>query len=106
MEFLKGSNKALSLCVNEFAVRREFKKLYIAYKADTSFVDIFIRKTRLRLAVNMKFADVIDPKGICKNTTGVGKLSAGDVEMFLDNLDGLDDVMAIIEQAFRMQEAE
>ncbi len=47
------------------------KKLYIAYKVDTNFVDVVIQKSRLRLSVNMKFADVIDPKGLCKDITGL-----------------------------------
>lgn len=87
-------------------VRREFKKLYVAYKADTNFVDVVIQKARLRLAVNMKFADVIDPKGICKDITNIGRWGNGDVEVFWDSLDDLDDVMAIIEQAFRLQDVE
>lgn len=35
------------------SVRREFKKLYIAYKTDTNFVDVVIQKSRLRISVNM-----------------------------------------------------
>lgn len=54
-------------------VTREFRKLYIAYKADTNFVDVVIQKARLRLSVNMKYGDVIDPKGICKDVTAVGR---------------------------------
>lgn len=87
-------------------VKREFKKLYIAYKADTNFVDVVIQNSRLRLAINMKFTDVIDPKGICKDITGVGRWGNGDVEVGLDSLDALDDVMAVIEQSFRLQEVE
>ena len=87
-------------------VKREFKKLYIAYKADTNFVDVVIQSSRLRLAVNMKFADVIDPKGICKDITELGRWGNGDVEVGLNSLDELDDVMAIIEQAFRKQDEE
>jgi uncharacterized protein with ParB-like and HNH nuclease domain/predicted transport protein len=85
-------------------VKREFKKLYIAYKADTNFVDVVIQKSRLRLSVNMTYADVIDTKGICRDISNVGRWGNGDVEMFLDSLDNLDDVMVIIEQAFRLQE--
>ena len=77
-----------------------------AYKADTNFVDVVIQNSRLRLAINMKFADVIDPKGICKDITGVGKWGNGDVEVGLDSLDMLDDVMVVIEQAFRLQDVE
>ena len=87
-------------------VKREFKKLYIAYKADTNFVDVVIQNARLRLSINMKFADVFDPKGICKDVTDIGRWGNGDVEVGLDSLDALDDVMAIIEQSFRLQEVE
>ena len=85
-------------------VKREFKKMYIAYKADTNFVDVVIQKSRLRLTVNMKFADVVDPKGLCKDITGVGRWGNGDVEVALNSLEELDDVMKIIEQSFRLQE--
>jgi uncharacterized protein with ParB-like and HNH nuclease domain/predicted transport protein len=87
-------------------VKREFKKLYIAYKADTNFVDVVIQKARLSLSVNMKYADVIDPKEICKDISNVGRWGNGEVEVFLDSLDNLDNVMAIIEQALRLQDIE
>ena len=87
-------------------VRREFKKLYIAYKVDTNFVDIIIQTSKLRLSINMKFSEVFDPKGICNDTTGIGKWGNGDVEVIVDSLNQLDDVMEIIEQAFRVQEGE
>jgi predicted transport protein len=87
-------------------VKREFKKLYIAYKADTNFVDVVIQNSRLRLALNMKFADVGDPTGLCKDITGVGRWGNGEVEVGFESLDQLDDVMELIEQAFRLQEAD
>lgn len=86
------------------AVRREFKKLYVAYKMDTNFTDIIIQKSRLRVSVNMKFSEIADPKGLCKDVTGIGKWGNGDVELYLDGLDGLDDVMKIIEQSFAAHE--
>jgi len=87
------------------SVSQEFRKVYIAYKADTNFVDVYIRsKAKLCLVVNMKYPDVIDPKGICKNISR--RKWNGDVMMVLDSLKGLDDVMAIIEQSFRLQNAE
>jgi uncharacterized protein with ParB-like and HNH nuclease domain/predicted transport protein len=87
-------------------VKREFKKLYIAYKADTNFVDIVVQKSRLRLSLNMKFSKVIDPKGLCKDITGIGRWGNGDVEVGFDSLDQLEDVMALIEQAFQLQDVE
>lgn len=87
-------------------VKREFKKLYIAYKADTNFVDIVIQKSRLRLSLNMKFSEVIDPKGLCKDITELGRWGNGDVEVGMDSLDQLDDIIALIEQAFQKQEVD
>lgn len=54
-------------------VRREFKKLYIAYKLDTNFVDIVVQKNRLRISVNMKFNEIDDEYNICKDITNLGR---------------------------------
>ncbi len=41
-------------------IKREFKKLYVAYKLDTNFADIVFQKQRLRISLNMKFSEVRD----------------------------------------------
>lgn len=84
-------------------IRRECKKLYIAYKYDTNFVDITVQRERLRLAINAKFDQINDPRGICRNITGIGRWGNGDVEVFFSSLAELDDVMAIITQALELQ---
>lgn len=84
-------------------VKREFKKLYIAYKVGTNFVDIVPQKSRLRLSVNMKFTEVIDPKGICKDVTDLGRWGNGDVELHLSTVQQIDDIMAVIMQAYNKQ---
>lgn len=84
-------------------VKREYKKLYIAYKLDTNFVDIIIQKERLRIAVNMKFSDIIDPNGICRDITGIGRWGNGDVELFMEHKDELDQIMEIVKQSFDAQ---
>lgn len=85
------------------SVKREFKKLYVAYKLDTNFVDIVFQKQRLRISVNMKFSEVSDPKGICKDITGVGRWGNGDVELYMEHTSDVDQVMEIIEQSFKLQ---
>ena len=84
-------------------VKREFKKLYIAYKLDTNFVDIVVQKQRLRLVINMKYSDIYDPKGICKDSTGLGKWGNGDVELFMEQISDIDSVMQIVEQSYQVQ---
>lgn len=82
------------------SVREEFKKLYIAYKTTTNFVDIVPQKSRLRLSLNMRFDEVNDPAGICRDVTDLGRWGNGDVELGVSSLDQLDDVMLLIRQAF------
>lgn len=85
------------------AVKREFRKLYVAYKLDTNFVDVIFQKRRLRLSVNMKFSELFDPKGICRDITGIGRWGNGDVELFLEKASAIEQVMEIVEQSFRLQ---
>ena len=84
-------------------VKREFKKLYIAYKLDTNFVDIVVQKQRLRISLNMKFSEIYDPKGICRDVTGLGRWGNGDVEVFFEHTSEIDDVMELIEQSYNKQ---
>jgi len=85
------------------SVRVEFKKLYIAFKAQTNFVDVVPQKKRLRLSLNTEFDRIKDPKSICKDVSGLGRWGNGDVEVGLENLSDLDYIMELIEQAFEEQ---
>lgn len=85
------------------SIKKEFKKQYIAYKLDTNFVDIVIQKQRLRISVNMKFAQLYDPHNICRDITGLGRWGNGDVELFLEHTTDIDQVMEIIEQSYQLQ---
>lgn len=51
----------------------------------------------------MKFSEVYDPKGLCKDVAEVGRWGNGDVELFFESLAQIDDVMAIIEQSYNKQ---
>ena len=85
------------------AVKKEYKKLYVAYKLDTNFVDIVFQKQRLRISINMKFSEISDPSGICKDITGLGRWGNGDVELFMEHKDELDQIMEIVKQSFDAQ---
>ena len=85
------------------AVKKEYKKLYVAYKLDTNFVDIVFQKQRLRISINMKFSEINDPNGICKDITGIGRWGNGDVELFMEHQDELVQIMEIVKQSFDAQ---
>lgn len=85
------------------AVKKEYKKLYVAYKLDTNFVDIVFQKQRLRISINMKFSEINDPNGICKDVTGLGRWGNGDVELFMEHQDEINQIMEIVKQSFDAQ---
>ncbi len=82
------------------SITEEILKLYIAFKSATNFVDIVPQKSRLRLSLNMKFNEIDDPKGLCKDVTGLGRWGNGDVEVGLSSVEQIDDVMYLIKQSF------
>ncbi len=84
-------------------VIEEYKKLYIAYKSTTNFVDIVPQKSRLRLSLNMVYPDIVDPKNLCKDISSLGRWGNGDVEVGISSHEQLDDVMDLIQQAFDSQ---
>lgn len=88
------------------SVREEYKKLYIAYKTSTNFVDIVPQKSKLRLSLNMRFEDIDDPKGLCKDITNLGRWGNGDVEIGLSKLEQIDSIMLLIRQAFNKHSEE
>ena len=89
---------ALDACVTE-----EFMKLYVAYKAETNFVDVVPQAKRLRLSINMTFAEINDPKRLCKDVTNLGRWGNGDVEVGLTTLDDLPYVMGLVRQSYERQ---
>lgn len=89
---------ALDHCVTE-----EFLKLYVAYKAETNFVDVVPQARRLRLSLNLTFPEINDPRGLCKDVTGIGRWGNGDVEVGLSSLDDLPYVLGLVRQAYEKQ---
>jgi len=89
---------ALDPCVTE-----EFLKLYVAYKAESNFVDIVPQAKRLRISLNMPFPEINDPKGICKDVSSVGRWGNGDIELGLASLDELPYVMGLVRQSLERQ---
>ena len=84
-------------------VTEEFLKYYVAYKAETNFVDIVPQARQLRLSLNMDFQDLIDPRGIVKDITDIGRWGNGNAEVRLSNIEDLPYVIDLIRQSFNAQ---
>lgn len=97
-EALRTEILALDPCVNE-----DILKKYIAYKAETNFVDVVAQANRLKLFLNMKFTDIHDPKGWCRDVSQKNHWGNGDVKTYLKSLDELPYVLGLIRQSLEQQ---
>ena len=97
-EALRKAVQALNPNVTE-----EFLKLYVAYKAETNFVDVVPQAKRLLLVLNIGVDELDDPRGLCRDISNIGRWGNGDEEVGLSSLDELPYVMGLIRQALDRQ---
>lgn len=97
-EALRKAVLALDPCVSE-----DFLKLYVAYKAETNFVDVVPQAKRLLLVLNLGIEDIEDPKGLCRDISNIGRWGNGDVEVGLSSIEELPYVMGLVRQSFDQQ---
>jgi len=84
-------------------VREEFRKLYVAYKAETNFLDIVPQASRLRMSLNMDFPELDDPRIIARDVTGMGRWGNGNVSVDLDKADDIPYAIGLVRQALERQ---
>lgn len=89
---------ALDPCVTE-----EFLKGYVAYRAESDFVGVKPRVKSMRLYLNMPFAEINDPKGLCKDYVGKAHAGIGDVRVLLKSIDELPYIMGLVRQSYEHQ---
>ena len=82
-------------------IRQDVRKLYVAFSAQKSVVDVEFQKKGLRLHVNLKFPEVVDPDGVCLDLTGKGHWGSGDVGVYVRNRADVDKALRIVEQSYR-----
>ncbi len=79
------------------------KKLYVAYKTTRNFVDIVVKKSKLKLYINMKTGTLEDPRGLAKDLetpVHIGHWGNGDYEVEVSEQTDLDYVMSLIQQSY------
>lgn len=84
-------------------VTEEFLKLYVAYKAETNFVDVVPQAKRLRLSLNIPFYELNDSRQVAKDVSDIGRWGNGDVEVGLASIEEIPYTMSLIRQAFDYQ---
>jgi uncharacterized protein with ParB-like and HNH nuclease domain/predicted transport protein len=97
-ETLRHEILALDPCVAE-----HFLKLYVAYKAETNFVDVIPQAKTLVLSLNVDPRDLSDPRGLVINVAGIGRWGNGDSEFRLSDAADIPYAMGLIRQALERQ---
>lgn len=98
--FEKLREKILSLDEN---IIEEPKAKYIAYKLSTNFVDIEIWKKKIKIYLNIKSGQLIDPKNIARDLTKpkpVGHWGNGDYRIEIDNKSDIEYIFNLIKQSY------
>jgi len=101
--------KALFLAIKEQvlaidpAVYEDVLKLYIAFKADTNFVDVIFKASGLRLTINLAFSDIQDPQNRAVNVKNKGRWGNGEVSFEVDSKEDIPYAMFLIKQAYDRQ---
>lgn len=68
-----------------------------------NFADIVPQAKQLRISLNMRFADISDPRGICRDISGLGRWGNGDVDVSLKTLDKIPYIIGLVRQSLEMQ---
>lgn len=84
-------------------VTRQFLKLYIAFKAETNFVDVVPQKARLRLGLNISLESLHDERGLAWDVSDKGHWGNGPTEVGLDETSDLTYIIGLVRQAFELQ---
>ena len=84
-------------------VSEVFLRNYVAFKADTNFVDVVPQLQQLRLFLNLSFHEIDDPLGKCIDVSNKRHGGNGDVEVRLTSAAQLPYVVGLIRQSLDMQ---
>lgn len=84
-------------------VTREFLKHYVAFKADTNFVDIVPQKAQLRLSLNIPFELLDDERRLALDVSGKGHWGNGPTRVGLSEDSDFTYVVGLARQAFEYQ---
>lgn len=99
-EAFRREVRALDPCVAE-----EFRKNYIAYKAETNFIYLYPRANYLQLNLLISFSDIDDPQGVCKDVplSGGHHVRSREVQVKFEKIDELPYMIGLVRQSLEMQ---
>lgn len=77
-------------------------KNYIAFRHGKNFCEVWVQASKLKIWIDMPPSEVNDPFNITRDVSKVGHWGTGDLEVTLEDETQLDQVMDVINQAYRL----
>lgn len=84
-------------------ISRYFLKLYVAFKAESNFMDVVPQKARLRLSLNIPMEVLRDERALAWDVSDKGHWGNGPTEVGLSEDSDFAYVMGLVRQAFEYQ---
>lgn len=84
---------------------RDVQKYYVAYKLHRNVADVLFQTTKIKLVLNMRYDQVDDPRQMTRDVSATGTWGNGQVEITFSRLEELDDVIALVRQAYALHAA-
>ncbi len=84
-------------------IKEEPKKLYIAYKLATNFVDVEVRSKDIKIFLNVRSGQLNDPQNLARDLTKpkhIGHWGNGDYEIKIDSDENLEAVFSLVKQSY------
>jgi uncharacterized protein with ParB-like and HNH nuclease domain/predicted transport protein len=85
------------------SIARQYLKHYVAFKAESNFVDVVPQKARLRLSLNIPIESLRDDAGLAWDVSGKGHWGNGTTEVGLSEETDFAYVIGLVRQAYEYQ---
>ncbi|MFO8145167.1 MAG: DUF5655 domain-containing protein [Candidatus Syntrophosphaera sp.] len=82
-------------------ITEKYNKNYIGYKHGKNFCEIKVQQKGLKMHLDILYEDLSDPYELARDVQEIGHHGTGDVEVKISDIDDLDKVMYLIEQAYQ-----
>jgi len=82
-------------------VSEDLLRQYVAYKAETNFVDVFPMAKKLKLTLNIQFSELNDPQLLCKDISGWRY--NGDVQCSFSTMEEFPYILRLVRQSLELQ---
>lgn len=76
------------------------RKHYIGFITNTNFTDIHLKKSKLKIWINLAKGELADPKSMARDVSKIGHWGNGDYEISLKPTSDLDYLMTLITQSY------